>query len=145
LPIVKANCARESSRADPVIEKTYRYQQRTTGVPGLRHAAKHIYATHVSAVCLAVPLGALISAFWILAANSWMQTPAGFRREADGKFAPVSWMDAIFTPSLPYRYLRMVPAAHLAGTFVVIGVCGFYLWRRRHQEFAGAGLSVALW
>jgi cytochrome bd ubiquinol oxidase subunit I len=99
----------------------------------------------VSAVCLAVPLGALISAFWILAANSWMQTPAGFRREADGKFAPVSWMDAIFTPSLPYRYLRMVPAAHLAGTFVVIGVCGFYLWRRRHQEFAGAGLSVALW
>jgi cytochrome bd-type quinol oxidase subunit 1 len=74
-----------------------------------------------------------------------MQTPAGFRRKADGKFAPVSWMDAIFTPSLPYRYLHMVTAAYLAGTFVVIGVCGFYLWRRRHQEFAGAGLSVALW
>jgi hypothetical protein len=63
-----------------------------------------------------------------------MQTPAGFRREADGKFAPVSWMDAIFTPSLPYRYLHMVTAAYLAGTFVVIGVCGFYLWRRRHQD-----------
>lgn len=95
--------------------------------------------------CLAVALGAVISAFWILAANSWMQTPAGFRLQADGKFALVSWIDAIFTPSLPYRYLHMVTAANIAGTFVVIGVCGFYLWRRRHDEFARAGLSVALW
>ncbi|TYL99188.1 cytochrome ubiquinol oxidase subunit I [Bradyrhizobium rifense] len=94
--------------------------------------------------CLAVALGAVISAFWILAANSWMQTPAGFRLEADGKFALVSWMDAIFTPSLPYRYFHMVTAAYLSGTFVVIGVCGFYLWRRSHQEFAQTGLSVAL-
>jgi cytochrome d ubiquinol oxidase subunit I len=95
--------------------------------------------------CLAVALGAVISAFWILAANSWMQTPAGFRLEANGKFALVSWKDAIFTPSLPYRYLHMVVAAYLAGSFVVIGVCGFYLWRRRHEEFARAGLSIALW
>jgi cytochrome d ubiquinol oxidase subunit I len=95
--------------------------------------------------CLAVALGAAISAFWILAANSWMQTPAGFRLAADGKFELVSWAAAIFTPSLPYRYAHMVTAAYIAGTFVVIGVCGFYLWRRRHLEFARTGLSIALW
>ncbi|MDB5603532.1 MAG: Cytochrome bd ubiquinol oxidase, subunit [Bradyrhizobium sp.] len=95
--------------------------------------------------CVAVALGAVISAFWILAANSWMQTPAGFRLEPDGKFVLVSWTDAIFTPSLPYRYLHMVTAAYIAGTFVVIGVCGFYLWQRRHRKFAETGLSIALW
>lgn len=95
--------------------------------------------------CVAVALGAVISAFWILAANSWMQTPAGFRLAADGNFELVSWMDAIFTPSFPHRYLHMVAAAYIAGTFVVIGVCGFYLWQRRNREFALTGLSVALW
>lgn len=95
--------------------------------------------------CLAVALGAVISAFWILAANSWMQTPAGFRLAGDGKFDLVSWRDAIFTPSFPYRYVHMVTAAYIAGTFVVIGVCGFYLWQRRHIEFARTGLSIALW
>ena len=95
--------------------------------------------------CVAVALGAVISAFWILAANSWMQTPAGFRLAADGNFELVSWLDAIFTPSFPYRYLHMVVAAYIAGTFVVIGVCGFYLWQGRNREFALTGLSVALW
>jgi cytochrome d ubiquinol oxidase subunit I len=74
-----------------------------------------------------------------------MQTPAGFRLAGDGKFELVSWADAIFTPSFPYRYAHMVVSAYIAGTFVVTGVCGFYLWRRRHGEFAGTGLSVALW
>jgi cytochrome bd ubiquinol oxidase subunit I len=95
--------------------------------------------------CVAVALGAIISAFWILAANSWMQTPAGFLLAADGRFDLVSWSEAIFTPSFPYRYAHMVTSAYIAGSFVVIGVCGFYLWRRRHLEFASTGLSVALW
>jgi cytochrome d ubiquinol oxidase subunit I len=51
--------------------------------------------------CVAVALGAVISAFWILAANSWMQTPAGFRLAADGNFELASWTDAIFTQSFP--------------------------------------------
>jgi cytochrome d ubiquinol oxidase subunit I len=95
--------------------------------------------------CVAVALGAVISAFWILAANSWMQTPAGFRLAADGKFDVVSWVDAIFTPSFPYRYAHMVAAAYIAGTFVVIGVSSFYLWRRRHLQFAATALSIAMW
>lgn len=98
---------------------------------------------HFFACCM-VALGATFSAFWILAANSWMQTPAGFTF-ADGKFQVTDFWAAIFTPSFPYRFAHMVTAAYIAGTFVVIGVNGFYLWRRQHREFAGAGLSVALW
>ncbi len=94
--------------------------------------------------CLMVALGALFSAFWILAANSWMQTPSGFAI-ADGKFQIKDWASAIFNPSFPYRFAHMVTAAYIAGTFVVIGITGFYLWRRRHVEFARAGFSLALW
>lgn len=94
--------------------------------------------------CLMVALGALISAFWILAANSWMQTPAGFTI-VDNKFDVTNWWDAVFTPSLPYRFVHMVTAAYIAGTFVVIGVLGFYLWRGRHLAFARAGFSLAMW
>ncbi|HJU16246.1 MAG TPA: cytochrome ubiquinol oxidase subunit I [Stellaceae bacterium] len=94
--------------------------------------------------CLFVALGALVSAFWILAANSWMQTPAGFTL-AGGKFQIADWGNAIFNPSFPYRFAHMVTAAYIAGAFVVIGVTGFYLWRRRHREFARAGFSLAMW
>jgi cytochrome d ubiquinol oxidase subunit I len=99
---------------------------------------------HFFACCM-VALGASFSAFWILAANSWMQTPGGYTVGPDGKFAIASWWDAIFTPSLPYRFAHMVVAAYIAGTFVVLGVHGFYLWQRRHLEFARAGFSLALW
>jgi len=95
--------------------------------------------------CIAVAVGALMSAFWILAANSWMQTPTGFRIAADGKFEVTDWAQAIFSPSFPYRFAHMVTAAYIAGAFVVLGVCGFYLWRGRYGEFARRGLSVALW
>jgi cytochrome d ubiquinol oxidase subunit I len=99
---------------------------------------------HFFACCM-VALGALFSAFWILAANSWMQTPAGFTIGADGKFEVADWWAAVFTPSLPWRFLHMVTAAYITGTFVVIGVHGFYLWQRRHPDFARAGFSLALW
>jgi len=95
--------------------------------------------------CLAVAAGAVISAFWILAANSWMHTPAGFALDPDGMFQVVSWRDALFNPSFPYRFAHMVVAAYIAGMFVVIGVSGFYLWQRRHREFARTGLSIAMW
>lgn len=99
---------------------------------------------HFFACCM-VALGAMASAFWILAANSWMQTPAGFTIGPDGRFQIADWWQAIFTPSLPYRFAHMVTAAYITGTFVVIGVCGFYLWQRRHLDFARAGFSIALW
>jgi len=102
--------------------------------PGL-----HVFA------CAMVALGAVVSAFWILSANSWMQTPAGFSIGPDGRFELTDLGAAIFNPSFPYRFAHMVTAAYLTGAFVVIGVCGFYLWRRQHLEFARAGFSVAMW
>ena len=93
--------------------------------------------------CFMVALGAVASAFWILAANSWMQTPSGFRMEGNS-FQIESWRAAIFTPSFPYRFAHMMSASYLTGTFVVIGVMGWYLWRRQHLNFARAGFSVAL-
>ena len=93
--------------------------------------------------CFMVALGAVASAFWILAANSWMQTPSGFRMEGN-RFQIESWRAAIFTPSFPYRFAHMIIASYLTGAFVVIGVMGWYLWRRQHLAFARAGFSVAL-
>lgn len=95
--------------------------------------------------CFLVAAGAVISAFWILAANSWMQTPTGFAIAPDGKFDVTNWLAAIFTPSLPYRFAHMVTAAYISGTFVVIGISGWYLWHRQHVEFASAAFSVAMW
>jgi cytochrome d ubiquinol oxidase subunit I len=93
--------------------------------------------------CFMVALGAVASAFWILAANSWMQTPSGFRMEGNN-FQIESWRAAIFSPSFPYRFAHMMVASYLTGTFVVIGVMGWYLWRQRHLDFARAGFSLAL-
>jgi len=100
-------------------------------------------AVHFTA-CLMVALGAVISAFWILAANSWMQTPAGFVVNG-GTFEIASFWAAIFTPSFPYRLAHMLAASYLTAAFVVAGVMGWYLWRREHLEFARAGFSLAMW
>ncbi len=78
-----------------------------------------------------VASGTLFSAFWILAANSWMQTPAGFEI-IEGHFVPTDWMKAIFNPSLPYRLAHTVTAVYLTTGFTVIGVAAWYL---RHGRF----------
>jgi len=93
--------------------------------------------------CFMVAAGAVASAFWILAANSWMQTPSGFRMEGNN-FQIESWRAAIFSPSFPYRFAHMMTASYLTGAFVVIGVMGWYLWRRQHLAFARSGFSAAL-
>ena len=74
---------------------------------------------------LAVATGALLSAFWILAANSWMQTPAGYSVNEAGQFVPEDWLAVIFNPSFPYRLVHMVLAAYLATAFLV-GATGAY-------------------
>ena len=99
--------------------------------------------THfLSAVMVA--LGTLISSFWILAANSWMQTPSGYEIR-DGVFRVTSWIDAIFTPSFPYRLSHMVTAAFLTTAFVVIGVSAWYLLKGRYTDSARRMFSVTLW
>jgi cytochrome d ubiquinol oxidase subunit I len=91
-----------------------------------------------------VALGTLISAFWILSANSWMQTPQGFRIGEDGLLYPTDWLAVIFNPSFPYRFVHMVTAAYLTTAFVVAGIGAYYLWRRRHVQHARVMFGMAM-
>ena len=93
---------------------------------------------------LIVAFGTLVSAFWILSANSWMQTPQGFEIRADGLFYPTNWLEVIFNPSFPFRLMHMITAAYLTTGFVVGGVGAYYLWRKIHVEHAKIMVSMAL-
>ena len=75
-----------------------------------------------------VAFGTLLSAFWILSTNSWMQTPAGYKF-TDGRFVPIDWLAIVFNPSFPYRFAHTVTAFYITTAFVVMGV-GAYLIRR---------------
>lgn len=98
----------------------------------------HFFAT------LVVAVGTVISAFWILSANSWMQTPIGHTVGEDGLFYPQNWMSIIFNPSFPYRFIHMVLAAYLTTAFVVGGVAAWYLWRHKFVHHARIMLSMAM-
>lgn len=97
---------------------------------------------HFLATC-AVAVGTLISAFWILAANSWMQTPAGYEIR-DGVFFATSWLEVIFNPSFPYRLVHMVLAAYLTTGCVVIAVGALQLLRGRNSPAALTMLKMGL-
>ena len=99
----------------------------------------HFFAT------LMVAVGTLISAFWILAVNSWMQTPAGYGINAEGQFIPLDWLKVIFNPSFPYRLVHMVLAAYLTTAFVVGSVGAWHLLRDRYNGGARIMFSMAMW
>ena len=86
------------------------------------------------------------SAFWILSANSWMQTPAGYAINADGQFVPADWLAIIFNPSFPYRLVHMVLAAYLTTAFVV-GAVGALPSAARVRAISAARtmFSMAMW
>ncbi len=101
---------------------------------------------HFAATCI-VALGSLTSAFWILSANSWMQTPAGFTRAADGRFLPADWWQIIFNPSFFVRLPHMVLASYLSVALVVGAVGAYHLLRDPGGPHAGARtmFSMAMW
>jgi cytochrome d ubiquinol oxidase subunit I len=76
--------------------------------------------------CVAVAAGTAMSAFWILAANSWMHTPVGFEMR-EGIVHPTDWLQIIFNPSFPYRFFHMLTAAYLTTSFVVLAVGARYI------------------
>lgn len=105
----------------------------------------HLFAT------LMVAAGTFASAFWILAVNSWMQTPAGYAVNDVGQFVVKDWIEVIFNPSLPYRLVHMVLAAYLTTSLVVGAVGAYHLLRGRIAGQAPAGdaartmFSMAMW
>ena len=101
--------------------------------PGL-----HFFST------MMVATGTLISATWILASNSWMQTPQGFEI-IDGRVVPVDWLKVIFNPSFPYRLVHMTVAAYLA-TALIVGASGaWHLLKKRDTPAVRTMLSMAMW
>src|SRR5580698_6591168 len=100
---------------------------------------------HFLATCM-VALGTLLSATWILAANSWMQTPAGWMMNEAGQFVPKgSWLDIIFSPSFPYRFVHTVIAAYLTTSLAVGAVGAWHLLRDRNNAGARTMFSMAMW
>ncbi|GJD64389.1 cytochrome ubiquinol oxidase subunit I [Methylobacterium frigidaeris] len=93
---------------------------------------------------LAVATGTFISAFWILSANSWMQTPVGYAVNAAGQFVPENWLTIIFNPSFPYRLVHTVFAAYLTTALVVGGVGAWHLLRERSNPGARVMFSMAM-
>ncbi|MEC9368731.1 MAG: cytochrome ubiquinol oxidase subunit I [Pseudomonadota bacterium] len=103
----------------------------------------HVFAS------IMVAVGTLMSAFWILSANSWMHSPAG-HVVRDGIVYPENWLKIIFNPTFPLRFAHMVLACYLTTAFVVLGVGARYLLRGQHHDHArtmvrmGLGLSLVL-
>ena len=94
------------------------------------------------ATCM-VALGALLSTAWILDANSWMQTPAGYR-EVNGQFQPTNWYHTIFNPAFNYRFPHMVLAVLIAAAWFIAAIGAYYLLRHRALPLARKTLSIAL-
>ena len=90
-----------------------------------------------------VALGTILSSTWIIAANSWMQTPAGFVVR-NGRFEPTDWSAAVFNPSFVWRWPHMVLAVLISAAFFVAGIGAYYLVKGRALPFARRSVSIAL-
>ncbi|MDJ0762505.1 MAG: cytochrome ubiquinol oxidase subunit I [Myxococcota bacterium] len=92
---------------------------------------------------LMVAVGSTLSAFWIIAANSWMQTPAGYHI-VDGRAELTSFFDAVFNPSTVPRYLHAIDASLITGAFFMLGISAWYLLKKRDVDFARLSLKTSL-
>jgi cytochrome d ubiquinol oxidase subunit I len=90
-----------------------------------------------------VAFGTLLSSFWILATNSWMQTPQGYEI-VDGRFLPADWFAIVFNPSFPYRLAHNVTGFYITTGFVVLGVGAYLIRRRKSIEEARLMMRMAL-
>jgi cytochrome d ubiquinol oxidase subunit I len=107
---------------------------------GMNRVGKSLHFT----ATLAVAVGTFISAFWILSANSWMQTPTGHAIAANGQFVPADWLAVIFNPSFPYRLVHTVLAAYLTTALVVGGVGAWHLLTGHKTEGTRVMFSMAM-
>jgi cytochrome bd ubiquinol oxidase subunit I len=96
---------------------------------------------HFCATAL-VAIGTNISMFWILASNSWMQTPQGFK-VVDGRVVPVDWFKIVFNPSFPYRFVHMAFAAFIVAALVVAATGAWHLLRGRRDPAVRTMFSMA--
>jgi cytochrome bd ubiquinol oxidase subunit I len=95
------------------------------------------------AATVAVAIGTILSSTWIIAANSWMQTPAGYVVR-NGQFEPTNWLHTIFNPSFVWRWPHMVVAVLISASFFIAGIGAYYLVKGRALPFARRSVSIAL-
>jgi cytochrome d ubiquinol oxidase subunit I len=95
------------------------------------------------AATIAVATGTLISMFWILSSNSWMQTPAGYRI-VDGRVQPVDWLAIVFNPSFPYRFMHMALAVFAVSMLLVIATSAWHVLRKPDNQAMRTSLVMAL-
>lgn len=150
------NWAVFSDKAGPIIGPLMAYEVLTAffleagflGVMlfGMNRVGKrlHFIAT------LMVALGTVISAFWILSVNSWMQTPAGYAINANGQFISAgSWLAIIFNPSFPYRLVHTLAAAYLTTSLIVGAVGAWHLLKDGEDAMPNPRtrlmFSMAMW
>ena len=98
---------------------------------------------HFFATCM-VALGTVMSTFWILASNSWMQTPQGFEI-VNNQVVPVDWLAVIFNPSFPYRLAHMGVAAFLASAFFIAASASWHLLKGNKTSAMKKMLSMSIW
>jgi cytochrome d ubiquinol oxidase subunit I len=92
----------------------------------------HLVATFL------VAFGTTMSAFWILALNSWMHTPAGFEIRENGEFFVQSWLGGGLQPLFPYRLVHVLLASGLTVAFVLAGVSAWQLLKGKANASTGA-------
>lgn len=93
---------------------------------------------------LCVMIGTALSAFWIMAANSWMQTPDGYQL-INGKYVVANWWQVIFNHSTAHRFLHMIFASYAAVCFFIAGISAYYLVTKRNLDIAKTCFSFVLW
>jgi cytochrome bd ubiquinol oxidase subunit I len=97
----------------------------------------HLLATFL------VAFGTTMSAFWILVLNSWMQTPVGYEI-INGEFHVTSWLEILFNPSFPYRFIHMLLASFLTMSFLVAGVSAWQVLRGKANASTPLALRAAI-
>ena len=98
---------------------------------------------HFIATCM-VAFGTTLSAFWIMSANSWMQTPVAYELTQEGQFMTQDWWGVIFSPPAIPRFFHMIMSCYLTGCFVILGISALYLLKKRHIAFATTGFNTVL-
>ena len=145
------NWSRFAEKAGPVIGPVMAYEVLTAffleagflGVMlfGMQRVGRGL---HYFATCM-VAAGTFMSAFWILSVNSWMQTPAGYAIEANGRMVPTDYWQVIFNPSVFVRVPHMVLASYLVVAFIVAGVAAWHLLHGRATPPVRTMFSMAMW
>ena len=98
---------------------------------------------HYLSTCL-VAFGTTLSAFWIMSANSWMQTPSAYQIDQSGHFTSNSWLGVIFNPSAMSRFPHMVLSCYITAIFIILGVSSYYLFCGVHTRSAKICVNFAI-